>query len=721
MFASRCDSAFREMRQMGKKKEDGITREKLLTSILKVNELLVHPVSMDEVLSAIVVETQNIFDLHRVAIFMVNKEARLLERKYIAGFSPEEVEKTMSLPLHLDKHPCTETLAANTGQTVYIQDRLNDPRITPIDLKMDRFWKRFSTIAAPLRIERDIIGVFEGDATSRPLRLSRKEIDLFTFFANQAGIIIEKARLQDQNQKKIKQLLLLQEMTRKSSLTFDLGELTANIARSALRLTNAKSSLVFMNQKDEPVFKNVGRAGEVSFKKDFIIAGEGAEGGVAATGQPRIVHDAQKEPGSFDADARSLLAVPIATENDVRGVIGVYSDQISAFSSGDLEILSIMAGHSSVLLQNAALYEQLSMEKNRAENILESSPNGVVTFDGEGVILSVNRRAEQIFGIGRKSMLGKKASEIIGKRIGEAFDRAMEQKDGYGAAEARLAAKSGEDLIVEIITALVKRSGEADAEFLMIFRDITDSRKSEEIMRRMDRLSSLGRLSAGIAHEIRNPLSGIKLNLQMLGKRMKPDPQSMEKINDSLEGIGRINNLVKSILSFARPAAPKFRRDSLHRVLKDTIGILESQIKRRKIELSMELPPDDPEISFDENQVRQVFLNLLLNAGDAMPNGGNIRITGSLDANAASRPALFRLLFSDNGCGIPPEFLPKIFDPFFTTKPEGTGLGLSIVHKILEQHGGLVEVESSVGVGTVFKLTFPVEPVEAEKCISIES
>ena len=251
-------------------------------------------------------------------------------------------------------------------------------------------------------------------------------------------------------------------------------------------------------------------------------------------------------------------------------------------------------------------------------------------------------------------------------------------------------------------------------EFIITFRDITEAKKSEEIIRRMDRLSSLGQLSAGIAHEIRNPLSAIKLNLQMLSKKMKEDPESIEKISDSLEGIGRINNLVKSVLNFARPAVPKFKSDYFQRVLKDTVSIMESQLKRKKIRVTMDLPEAVPAIAFDENQIRQVFVNLVLNAMGAMPEGGTIKITGAMDNDEPGKASLFRMVISDNGSGIRQDLLPRIFDPFFTTKPEGTGLGLSIVHKILEQHKATVEVESPENSGAVFTLTFPINAVEAE-------
>jgi PAS domain S-box-containing protein len=700
------------MRQMRKKTSDGITREKLLTSILKINRLLALPVFIDNVLSAIVEESQTIFDLTRVAIFIINKEARLLERKYISGFSP--VEETMNRPLHLDKHPCNETMVANTGQTIYILDRSNDSRITPIDLKMDLFWKRVSTIAAPLRIEQDIIGVLEGDTTNRRLHLSPQEIDLFTFFANQASIIIENALLQDQNRKKIQQLLLLQEVTKKSRLTFDANELIDNIAISALWLTNGKSSRIFMSVKNGEYLKHVGGTGETVRERELIPFGEGIIGGVAATGLPRIIHDARKGSKSCDPHARSQLVVPMATNDEVKGVISVYSDRISAFSKSDLEILSILASHATVLFQNAALYEQLSMEKDRAENILESSYNGIVTFSGTGVIQSVNRRAEQLFEIDKKSMVGKSFSEIGNDSVEKLLDMALRKGLPHGRLEAGFVKKSGEDSILEIAISPLKRVAGVDAEWMISLRDITESKKSDEIIRRMERLSSLGEFSAGIAHEIRNPLAGIKLNLQMLSKKMDRDPESLEKISDSLEGIVRINRLIKSVLNFARPTMPRFKRDYVERVLSETVDVVKSHLKSKKISLLVDIPPTSPPVSFDEDQIRQVFLNLLLNAMEAMPDGGEIKITGSMDGNASGKNALFRLIISDNGIGIRQEVLPKIFDPFFTTKPEGTGLGLSIVHKILEQHRAIVEVESSIGVGTVFKLTFPVDSVEAE-------
>ena len=580
------------MTQTGKKKTGTITREKLLTSILMINQLLVRPVSIDKVLNAIVEETQKIFDLTRLIILMVNKEARLLQTKYVSptGFNPEEMERTMTRHLHLDRHPCRETLVAKTGQTVYVVDRFNDPRITPIDLKMDLFWKRVSTITAPLRIEQDIIGVLEGDATNRALHLSEDEVNLFTFFANQASIIIENARLQDENRRKIDQLLFLQEVTRKSSSTFDVDELVNNIAVSALRLTKAKRSLVFITDENGKHLRHAGGSGEPVRENELVAFGEGIVGGVAATGQPKLIHDARKVSESSAPDVRSQLAVPISTESKVLGVVSVYSDWSSEFSNTDLEILSIMASHAAVLFRKASLYEQLSMEKHRAENILESSPNGIITLSGGGFVQSVNRKAEQILEIDRENMLGKLTFEIGDDRIEKVLDIALQKDPRHSTVEAGLVRKSGEDSILEIVTSSVKRLEGESAEVIIMFRDITEAKKSEgdhpadgqalitwPVVRR-----NCARDSQSLIGNQTQPSNAIEKD--------KGGPGIDRENHDSLEGIGRINNLIKSVLNFARPAVPKFKRDYLQRVLKDTVSIMGSQLKRKKIRVTMDLP-----------------------------------------------------------------------------------------------------------------------------------
>ncbi|MCX7634135.1 MAG: ATP-binding protein [Syntrophales bacterium] len=701
------------MTATGRKNRADITKEKLLSSILTIGRMLTRPVPIDAVLNAIVRETQKFFSLNRVAIFLVNKEARMLECRYLAGFvTEEEVHRALTRPLHLDRHNCRETLVARTGQTLFIKDRFTDPRITATDHKMDEYWKRISTITAPLKIKREIIGVLEGDSTEGVLKLSRKDISLFPFFANQAGIIVENARLQAQNKRKIDQLLLLQQLTNRSGTIDRIHEFTDVIAANAMKMTEAQGCEVLLVKKDGRNLAVSSRKGSVLLEaKSRMIGGSMAER-VAKTGLPIIIYNTKEEAIDLGPAERikSALFVPMIAEKEVLGVIGVFGDRIGAFTKNDMEILSILANHTAVLLRNANLYEQVIAKRDLAQNILESSPNGIITIDGKGCVQSINSRAEQILEVDRRDIAGRQISEIGPSAVKGVIQGALRGKTKHGAMEVCIEKKNGQPAILEIQSSSVKNLEGNRPGIIITIQDVTKERATEEVIRRMDRLTSLGQLSAGIAHEIRNPLAGINLNIQMLGKKMAPDEQTRELINDSLRGIERINSLVKNVLDFAKPALPQSQRCHIQDVIMETVRILEPQCTNKHIKVVVDLPDAIPPMVLDKNQIRQVLLNIVINAVESMPgDGGEIRITGLVDQSINRRGKFFRMAITDNGSGIRREHLTKIFDPFFTTKPEGTGLGLSIVHKILEQHNAIIEVESAEGKGTKFMLTFPME------------
>lgn len=231
-------------------------------------------------------------------------------------------------------------------------------------------------------------------------------------------------------------------------------------------------------------------------------------------------------------------------------------------------------------------------------------------------------------------------------------------------------------------------------------------------MRRVDRLSSLGQLSAGVAHEIRNPLASINFNIQLLSKRIQPDEKTIRIINNSLAGVERIKGLVKGMLDFSRPAPPQLKRESIHRAVEDAISLMDSQFSKHGIRVVQKLAAEAPDITFDSRQIQQVFVNILLNALQAMPEGGTVTVESRLGGETKELSRYLSVYISDTGAGIPREHFSKIFDPFFTTKPEGTGLGLSIAHKVLEQHGAQIEIRSRVGQGTMFIIRFPIDGVQ---------
>jgi signal transduction histidine kinase len=236
-----------------------------------------------------------------------------------------------------------------------------------------------------------------------------------------------------------------------------------------------------------------------------------------------------------------------------------------------------------------------------------------------------------------------------------------------------------------------------------ICKDITHLKKAEEKLILAERLSSLGELTAGVAHELRNPLAGIKINTQILSR--KKDLPEMERriLGSTQEGIEKIQKIVDDMLHFAKPRASHFKEEKINEVVEESLTILQTKLRKGSISLSWKKSEGLPKVWIDAHQIQQVLVNLILNAIQAMEKGGTLTIHTFLEDGGG-----IGVEVKDTGVGISKSNLRKIFDPFFSTKSEGTGLGLSISLKILENHGAAIDVESEDGKGSTFTIHFPV-------------
>jgi signal transduction histidine kinase len=236
-----------------------------------------------------------------------------------------------------------------------------------------------------------------------------------------------------------------------------------------------------------------------------------------------------------------------------------------------------------------------------------------------------------------------------------------------------------------------------------IQKTTADLRKTEAQLIRSEKLAALGQLAAGIAHEIRNPLTSINILIHSLTENFPSENAHREDLQVIEEEIRRINEIVDQFLRFAKPASPLFEKTNLIPIFEEILQLLRPQIERGKIKVKKEFEPL-PLITVDKEQVKQVILNLLLNAVQAMPKGGHLTLRGQ----ASESDRWIRLSIQDSGIGIPGEDLNKLFDPFFSTKEGGVGLGLSIAHRIIDQHHGKIEVESAPGKGTLLMVWLPI-------------
>jgi hypothetical protein len=329
----------------------------------------------------------------------------------------------------------------------------------------------------------------------------------------------------------------------------------------------------------------------------------------------------------------------------------------------------------------------------------------------------VNARTEKLFGYSRAELIGQPVEMLIPVALRErhvahratymAAPRVRSMGRGLDLAGLR---KDGTEFPVEVSLSFVET--DEGVRVIAFVTDISERVAFQRAARQADKLAALGTLSAGIAHEINNPIGIItsRVEVMLLEAEEEGLPAEVRRDLDViLRHARRVATITQGLLSFARQSSGTRRPVNLNQVVEEIVQLARKDMSRARVEVLLKLDETLPAITADANAIGQVLLNLLTNARGAMADGGEITIETSHQAAARA----VRLAVRDTGCGIPPEILPRIFDPFFTTKPEGTGLGLSISHAIVQDHHGTLDVRSEVGKGSTFTLTFPLDGAAA--------
>jgi PAS domain S-box-containing protein len=416
---------------------------------------------------------------------------------------------------------------------------------------------------------------------------------------------------------------------------------------------------------------------------------------------------------------------PCSVRGRTIAYLGVSRTETGEFlTSDDVELLQTLANYVGIAIENAGLYRSLKAKigeyerlKEFSENIVESINVGILAAGLDDRVESWNTQMERLSGIGREDAVGRTFSELFPPALVEQLERtrgemrihhldkfALESSSSGGGGSGDGSGRSEATFNIAIAP-LISRDMQQIGR-LVIFDDITDRAELERRLVQADKLSSIGLLAAGVAHEVNTPLAVISTYAQMLSKQVGDDEQKSRMLDKISRQTFRASEIVNSLLNFSRTTSSELGEVQINKVIQETLSLLEHQMKKASVEVRMTLDPDLPPVKGNAGKLQQVFLNLFINARDAMELNGP---RGVLEVVSREGENGVEVEVRDTGSGIAPEHLSRIYDPFFTTKgaKKGTGLGLSVTYGIIQEHGAAIEALSKPGEGTCFHLEFP--------------
>ena len=352
---------------------------------------------------------------------------------------------------------------------------------------------------------------------------------------------------------------------------------------------------------------------------------------------------------------------------------------------------------------NAVNISRLRNLKNFNETVLENINSGVLTTDNNGGVVFLNGRALEI--LGETAGMNLRLDELFNIPLSteSLFEHLVNGEEKSMSFEGTMALPDGETIPVRLNTTVIEIDDYHGSTIVAVFDDLTEQKAMEEELRRADRLRSLGELSAGVAHEIRNPLTGIATTAQVLKEKLAGRDEEIEYINVILQEIKRLDDIINNLLIFAKPLTPNPVELSIVNVLNEALQLLEEEASARSVTLVQENRIEDDICLLDGDQIKQVVLNIVMNGLQACGEGGEIVVS----VRESENPSRIEIEISDTGEGITAEAADKLYNPFFTTRSEGTGLGLSISRRIVESHSGTIRHESEPGKGTRFLVEMP--------------
>lgn len=561
-----------------------------------------------------------------------------------------------------------------------------------------------------------------------PRKFNRQTIELLQTIAQTIGISIEKARLFQAEKWRAIRLETIYQVGEQATALLPIDELLPKVTRLIQKTFNYYNVNILLKEddKDELVF----RSGYGGFPGSPPIGlrvkpTEGIVGRTFRLGEPVMVNDVTQDPDYIQlkelSETRSELAVPLLRRGEPIGVLDVESKQVNAFNNEDLITLQVLAEQVAVAVENARLYERLkhSLEEARRSQaffskIVLESPLSTIVTDQQGVCILLNNSACELLNGELKDLVGK--YNLISDPPFHNTEAANQIQQAFTGKVVQFNLDLGGERLQQLrATVFPLTEAGRVANVVAMFEDLTEKRRLEEALRQAQKMESIGTLAGGIAHDFNNILGGVLGYISLIKTRISHHDPLWRYVEIIEKSSRRAADLTQQLLAFARGGKYSVQVLDLNRIVNEAVQLVASTLGK-KIEVVMELEEGLPRVEGDSSQIVQAIVNICINARDAMPQGGQLKIRTQLADPAKSRFKLTErtdgyvlLTLEDNGIGMTKEVMSRIFEPFYTTKREqkGTGLGLAMVYGIVKNHGGYIDVDSKPNQGTCFSIYLP--------------
>jgi two-component system NtrC family sensor kinase len=695
-------------------------RTKELTIINTFGKILSRHTDAKQIIRELVGTLPSILDVEACWMHLVDDRSGHLHLEHQTGYDAESLEDIRVM----EPGECLNGRVLASGRALMVRQASEDPRITRVDPARTGLE---SIASVPVMSQRKLWGVLTV-ASARVSSFSAMDMQILSTIGSHLGAVIENGRLIEELHEKMKQIALTNELSGTINSSLSIGTIFRIMVSEIKKLVSydRASLLLYDEGNNQLVIYALDTHMKTVLPKGVKAPLEGTSAGwVVRNNRPWITGDLAEEVRFvhdrklLEDGIRSTISIPLF-EDKMLGVFNLDSMKPHAYSGDTLDILRPVAKHISIALENALLFEEISKEKKEWEKTFDAITDMVWITDTKETIIRANQAILGKTGLSIAELSGMHCGELL-EKIGITAGECVRTETTAARQPSFREFKGGGGSIFHLWAyPLADDDGKLYAT-VHYLKDMTSQKRLEQQLIRADRLASLGTLVAGIAHEINNPLGIIAAYSEaLLDRAGDRSLLKMEEFEDFPEYLKTIHNeifrckeILRTLLEFARPQRGRFREIDINELIKEVMLLVNHKAKSLNYDISLALNRDVPKVCAEAGSLRQLFMNIIINAMFFTPEGGSIRIgsgwTRTVPLGAMEPVEMVEAWVRDSGAGMPESIVERIFDPFFTTKPigEGTGLGLAICHKIAEEHGGFIDVESRLGEGTTFTIRLP--------------